>query len=125
MNREVYKHVLKTYGRNPGQWIGFFAEVIHVLILRVYIVIAAAQITTYVASGNIDAAKQSTLYLFGAYLVGAIIGTLGELLSIYTENQEYGRIALVYYRKLVGKDVAFYRDNQTGYLTTAFRQYLD
>jgi ATP-binding cassette subfamily B protein len=30
-----------------------------------------------------------------------------------------------YHSKLINKDMSFYRDNQTGYLTSVFRQYLD
>lgn len=125
MNLAVYKYLLNTYGRNPGQWIGFFAEAIHIFILRIYIVIIAADVTTYVASGNIDAAKQSVVYFFLAYIIAAIVGTLGELLSVHTENHQHSRLMKVYYRKLIDKDIAFYRDNQTGYLATVFRQHLD
>jgi ATP-binding cassette subfamily B protein len=125
MNKEVYKYILQTYGRNPAQWVGFVAEIIRTLVMRVYIVIAMAQVTASLASGNIEAAKQYTLYFFLAYIVGAVVGTLGELLSTHTENQQYGRLMMAFYQKLVGKDISFYRDNQTGYLASIFRQYLD
>ncbi len=32
---------------------------------------------------------------------------------------------MIFYQKLVGKDMSFYRDNQTGFLASVFRQYLD
>jgi len=125
MNIEVYKYLLSTYGRNPAQWFGFAAEVVRILVMRVYVVIAMAQVTSSIASGNIETAKQYTLYFFIAYIAGAIIGTLGELLSVHTENQQYSRLMMTFYQKLVGKDVSFYRDNQTGYLASIFRQFLD
>lgn len=125
MNKEVYKHILYTYGRNPRQWVGFVAEIFRTVIMRVYITIAMAQVTASLASGNIDAAKRYTLYFFIAYIVGSLIGTFGELLSVHTENKQYGKLMMVYYKKLVGKDLTFYRDNQTGYLTSVYRQYLD
>ncbi|MFZ1720632.1 MAG: ABC transporter ATP-binding protein [Candidatus Moraniibacteriota bacterium] len=125
MNRAVYKYILRTYGRNPTQWVGFIAEIIRVLTMRVYIVIAMAQVTASIAAGDLHAARQYTLFFFIAYLGGAVIGTLGELLSIHTENRQYGDLVLTFYKKLVGKDVSFYRNNQTGYLTSIFRQHLD
>ncbi|HEX9503908.1 MAG TPA: ABC transporter ATP-binding protein [Patescibacteria group bacterium] len=125
MNKEVYKHIIKTYGRNLWQWVGFVAVIIRVLIIRVYIVIAMAQVTTAIASGDVAGAKKYTLYFFLAYVIGSIISTLGELLSNYTEQKQYEKLLTAFYQKLIGKDLSFYRDNQTGYLVSAFRQYLD
>lgn len=125
MNKEVYKYILKTYGRNVGQWVGFVAVASRTVVMRVYLVIVAAQITTDVALGDFLLAKQHTLYFFLAYLISAVIGTLGEILSINAENREYQKLMLSFYKKLVGKDISFYRDNQTGYLSSVYRQYLD
>ncbi|MFA7208760.1 MAG: ABC transporter ATP-binding protein [Parcubacteria group bacterium] len=125
MNKEVYKFILRTYGHNFEQWIGFLAEVFRVAVMRVYMAIAIAQVTANVASGNFDAAKKYTLYFFFAYLAAALIGTLGEVLSTHIESKQYAKLATAFYQKLVGKDVSFYRDNQTGYLASMFRQHLD
>lgn len=125
MNKDVYKYMLRTYGRNFGQWVGFLAESFRVLIMRVYIAIVVAQVTANVASGNFDVAKRYTLYFFVAYLIAALVGTLGELLSLRTEEYQYRKLVMVFYKKLVNKDLSFYRDNQTGYLASIFRQHLD
>lgn len=125
MNKEVYQYLLHTYGRNIWQWVGFVTEIFRVLVMRVYGVFLMAQVTSDVASGNFDLAKRHTLYFLISYIVGAFIGTCGELLSLHTENIEYGKLMMSYYKKLVGKDLSFYRDNQTGYLTSIFRQHLD
>ncbi|MDO8509685.1 MAG: ABC transporter ATP-binding protein [bacterium] len=125
MNKAVYKYIFHIYGRNPLQWIGFVAGIIRTSIMRVYAVIAMAQVTASVASGNISDAKKYTLYFFIACIIGALIGTFGEILSLNTENKQYGKLMIVFYKKLVGKDLSFYRDNQTGYLTSIYRQHLD
>jgi len=125
MNREVYKHLLHTFGRNPGQWLGWLAVVISMLITRIYVVIVVAQVTANVAAGDISSAERHTLYFLIAYVVGLLFGSAGELLSLKSENEEYGRLMMVYHDKLIGKDMSFYRDNQTGYLASVFRQYLD
>lgn len=125
MNKEVYKHLLRTYGRNVGQWVGLLTHIFRILTNRVYIVIAMANITSSIASGDLGGAKKHTLYFLLAYIFASVIGTLGELLSTHTENKQYHKLMMVFYQKLVGKDLAFYRDNQTGYLASIFRQYLD
>lgn len=125
MNKEVYKHILKTYGRNPLQWVGYVAEVFRVVVMRVYVLVALAQVTASIASGNIEAAQNYTLIFFLCYVTASLVGTAGELLSLDTENKQYYRLATAYYKKLVGKDLSFYRDHQTGYLASVFRQYLD
>ena len=125
MNRDVYKHLLSSYGRNPNQWIGFVAILLNVSIVRVYAVIVWAQVAANVASHHLGAAKLHILYYLIAYVIGSVLGVLGELLSLRTENNEYGKLMMDYYEKLINKDMSFYRDNQTGYLTSVFRQYLD
>ena len=125
MNKEVYKHIWQSHGRDPAQWLGFFAEIIRTLLLRVVVMIIMAATATSIAAGDITGAKRYTLYFFLAYVVGSVIGTLGELLSVHAEDQQYGQRLMTFYVKLTGKDMSFYRDNQTGYLASMFRQYLD
>jgi len=125
MNKQVYKHLLDTYGRKSGIWIGFVGAIVQTFVVRVYIVIIMAQVASNIASGNIHAAKLHTLYYLTAYIFGSVIGTLGELVSIKAENEQYEQLMIGYHKKLVSKDMSFYRDNQTGYLASVFRQYLD
>lgn len=125
MNKEVYLHLLKTYGQNPAMWAGLLLGILRTIIIRVYIVVLMAQVTASIASGDMDGAKQYTFYFFLAYVIGSLIGTLGDLICNDAENNGYKQLRLVYYKKLIGKDLAFYRDNQTGYLVGTFRQYLD
>lgn len=125
MNKDVYKYLLYTYGRNPWQWFGFSAELFRAIVMRVYLAIAMAQITTDIVSGNISIAKRHTLFFFVAFVVASLVGTLGEIVSLHTENRQYGKLMMEYYKKLIGKDLSFYRDNQTGYLASIFRQHLD
>ena len=125
MNRAVYRHILRTYGRNPQIWLGYFAILIETFVVRVYVVIVMAQVASAIAAGDTDSAKLHTLYYLVAYIGGFIIGTLGQLLSIHADNAVYEKLMIAYHKKLIGKDMSFYRDNQTGYLASVFRQYLD
>lgn len=100
-------------------------EVVRSVLLRVLIVLFVAQAAADIAAGNFEAAQHNAILFTVFYIVGIIIGALGELLMVYTEDHEYGRLMTNYYQRLSTKDMSFYRDHQTGYLTSLFRQYLD
>lgn len=125
MYKAVYQHLLATYGRRPGYWFNFFAGAIQAFITRIYGVIIMANIASSIANGDLEAAKRYTLTYLIAYIAAHIIGLVGELTSILAENREYSQLLVAFHRKLINKDMRFYQDNQTGYLASAFRQYLD
>jgi len=115
MNKAVYRYLLQTYGRRTGVWLGFIAELIRTLLQRVWVTIIVAQIATSLASHDIASAKHYALLFLAIYIVGAIIGAIGEMVAISSEGAEYKKLTMSYYQKLIGKDMSFYRDNQTGY----------
>lgn len=125
MNKNVLIHMLQTYGRRPGVWIGLVAEIVRTLMQRVWVAILVAQMAANLASGDLEAAKYNALWFFAVYVIGALIGAAGELIAVDAEDREYERLLMAYYTKLTSKDMSFYRDHQTGYLVSLFRQYLD
>ncbi len=125
MNRTVYKHLLNSYGRRFGYWFGVVTELVRLLCLRVLSAVFMAQAVAKVAAGDVPAAKQSILYFLVLFCVGLTAGAIGDLVAFKSENIQYRRLLLDFYTRLTGKDMSFYRDNQTGYLASAFRQYLD
>lgn len=125
MNAKVYRHILSIYGRRFGFWFGIGAEAIRTFIIRVYVVILLANMVGAISTGNFDHAKQDIILYLIAYVVAVAIGTVGDLTAIRSENAVYAKQMVEYYKKLTNKDMSFYRDSHTGYLTTMFRQYLD
>lgn len=125
MNKAVYKRLLLTYGKLLGQWIGWALEILSTLSVRVVAAIVMAQAIAQVAAGNGEAARSSVLLFFVCYAGGFIAQTIGSLIVMYTGNSEYRIESRNYYKKLTSKDMVFYRDNQTGYVVSMFRQYLD
>lgn len=125
MNREVYKQLLHTFGRQPLQWVGVFTELVRTILIRVVTIFVLATITANITSGNIEAAKTGILLFITVNVVGILIGAIGDIISVKIENIEYQRVLMEFYSKLTNKDMSFYRDNQTGYLASSFRQYLD
>lgn len=125
MNVEVYKYLLNTYGKRIGVWVGVASEVIRSLMVRVWVVIIMARIAANLAVHHISGAKHDVLYFLVVYIVGSIVGTSGDLVAILAEDYQYEELMVGYSAKLTGKDMSFYRDNQSGYLVSLFRQYLD
>lgn len=101
------------------------AELVRALALRVFSAVFMAKAVSEVAAGDIMAAKQNIFYFLILFCSGLIIGSVGDLIALHTENLNYKKQILDFYLKLTGKDMSFYRDHQTGYLASAFRQYLD
>ncbi len=125
MNREVYRHLLATHLRRPLFWVSFSFELLRTLVVRVYVVILFADITGLIAEGNYSQAKTKIVIYAVVALIAGILGSIAELIGFRTENNEYEVGTLGYYKKLVSKDLSFYKNNHSGYLTTTYRQYLD
>lgn len=125
MNTDVYKQILQTYGRRWGYWVGVAAETTRTFILRVWIVVIVSSLATQLAVGDFEAAKRGIITFVVVYIVGIIVGAIGDMVALKAENTEYERLSVLFYKKLTGKDMAFYRDHQTGYLVSLHRQFLD
>jgi ATP-binding cassette subfamily B protein len=125
MNLKAYKHLLSTYGRYPGIWFALVAEIIRSLINRVLVVIIMANMAVSITLGNYPQARHFAYQYLAVALFAVLIYGAGELLTYRGENKIYGKNAIRYYKKLINKDMSFYRDNHTGYLTVMQKQYVD
>lgn len=125
VNKEVYGYMLRTFGRSTGYWIGVFFELLRTVLARVIATLLIGQVATFVAVNDFEAAKLFVIYFLIAHIAGALFGTLGNLIAYKSQNVTYNNLRLVYYRQLLGKDMTFYRNHQTGYLVASFRQHLD
>jgi len=125
MNRAVYKYLLATYGRSVSLRVGMVGILAQMFIVRVYVAIVMAQIASNIAAGHLGNAKHLALVYLIVYIIGTLIGTIGDLLCHDGENRTYSQMAIRFHDKLINKDLSFYRDNQTGYLTSVFRQHVD
>lgn len=124
MNKSL-RHVLSTYGRNPGVWFAFFTEAIRAFIGRVITVLILAAMVSAVSVGNFDRAQTLIIYWLILTLSSNILAIFGELVGHWWENIIYGRLSLYYYDKLTNKDMAFYRDSHSGTMVALHRQYVD
>ncbi len=125
MNKKVYKYLLITYGKRPGIWFGLLTETSRAIVGRVITVILLANMTAAVSAGNFERARENVIWWAGLTVCFSVLAAIGELFAHKAENKEYGRVGLGLYEKLSNKDMAFYRNNKTGYLTAAYRQNVD
>ncbi|HVI69373.1 MAG TPA: ABC transporter ATP-binding protein [Magnetospirillaceae bacterium] len=125
MNRKVYAYLLATYGRLPQFWVSMALVIVQTVLMRVVSVIIIARLAGQVATGDLEGAKISVLAYLGVAIVGLAARLSKELIATLAENRQYDRLAVAYYKKMVGKDMAFFRDHQTGYLAGTFRQHVD
>jgi ATP-binding cassette, subfamily B, bacterial len=125
MNRDVYKHLLKSHLHRKLFWVSFTMEAIRTLVVRVYVVVLFADITGAVAAGDFEEARNKIILYTIVSLIAGVIGSVGEMIGFKTENNAYEVGTTKFYKKLVNKDLSFYKNSHSGYLTTAYRQYLD
>lgn len=125
MNKSVYLYLLKTFGRRPGYWFGLLFVILQTVLMRVVAVIIIAQLAASIVNGNFDDARKFVLLYLVVAIMGLIFRLLRDLVAAKAENSEYRELMVKYYQKLVGKDMGFFRDHQTGYLAGTFRQHVD
>lgn len=125
MNRAAYRYLLSTFGRSPGYWVGLTAGLLQSVNGRIGLALVQASIVAAVAAGHTAAAVQSIWWYVGLGTMGLGLRYLRDSIGNLAENKVYTGLMVRYYEKLVGKDLSFYRDHQTGYLAGTYRQNLD
>lgn len=122
---KIYQYLFHVYGRQWGIWFGLFTEIVRAIIARVVTVILLAQMVQAVAEGDFERAKSRVFLWAGLTLFTTLLSAFGEIVALRGENSAYGKSSVEVYRRLINKDMAFYRNNKSGYLTSAFRQHVD
>jgi ATP-binding cassette, subfamily B, bacterial len=125
MNKAAYSYLLNTYGRQPKYWMGIAALIVQTLCMRIVAVIIVARLAVHVTGSDLDAARIDVFLYMCTMILGLSMRLIKELLATKAENEEYGKLTVGFYKKLVNKDMSFFRDHQTGYLAGIFRQHAD
>jgi ATP-binding cassette subfamily B protein len=89
------------------------------------VVILLAKMSGAVTVGEFGRARHYVVLFVWTMVVAIILRLVADLVGNKAENNVYGVLTVTYYQRLTNKDMAFYRDSHTGYLTTMYRQYLD
>lgn len=125
MNKAAYLYLLRTYGRKSGYWIGLVALVLQTLLMRVVAAIVVARLAGDIATNNFADARANAFLYLAIAIAGLSFRLIKELAAVRAENDVYGALMVAYYQKLISKDMSFFRDHQTGYLASTFRQHVD
>lgn len=117
--------MLASYGRRAGIWFAFCAEGVRAFIGRVVTVILLARMVSAISVGDLKAAQEMIIFWLILTIASGVLVSVSELVATRVENEVYADQLEDWYRKLTTKDMAFYRNNHSGYLSAMFRQYLD
>lgn len=74
---DVYRHLIRTYGRKPAQWLGYGLVLTATIINRIVIVLFMAAIAASIAGGDFEAARRNAVYFLLSYVAGSLIWTVG------------------------------------------------
>ena len=121
----VYSLLLGTYGKSRHVRVSFVMALVSRTCKYVALPITASVLIASLASGDYDRAKNMVL-LFAAFTV--VIGMLSPLtryVALLGENRVYERMLTAYFSTLLAKDLKYFNESMTGYITTASRQYGD
>lgn len=121
----MYSYLYKTYGHSSALWIALGGELFRSLVMRVAVVVIMAEAVGSVAAGDFTRAQQLVLWFLIANITAGAVGSAAELIAVRAENKLYSNQMASYYKKLIHKDMSFFRDSHTGYLTTMWRQHID
>ena len=125
MNKDVYSHILATYGRRPAVWLAVAAEGLRGFIGRVITVVLLANMVSSVAIGDFDSAQNMIVIWAILTVVSGLLAAATDMYAIWVENHVYEDLMIEYYTRLTTKDMLFFRNQHAGYLAAMFRQYLD
>lgn len=123
--RKVYRALYETFGRNWQTRLSFCLALISRACKFVALPIASSQLIASLASQDYVRAK-NMVFVFVAF--SASIGILSPLIkyiALFGEAQVYGKLSLYYFSNLLKKDIRYFNESMTGYVTTATRQFTD
>lgn len=123
--RKVYRALYTTFGKSWNVRISYLLALASRACKIVGLPIASSQLIASLAVQDYNRAK-TMVFVFVAF--SASIGVLAPLtkyVAIAGENGVYTKNILMYFQVLLRRDVKYFNESMTGYITTATRQYSD
>lgn len=123
--RQVYGLLFRTYGKNWYVRLSFLTAIISRVCKFVGLPIAISQIVAALAAQDYTRAQVWVLVFIAFSATVGILSPITRLVAIQGENRLYADDMRDFFAHVVNKDVAYFNDSMTGYITTATRQYSD
>lgn len=123
--RQVYGLFFQTYGKSRSIRLSFVIALISRFCKFVALPIAASQLIAAMAAGNYSSARSWVLIFVAFSATVGILAPLNRYIALLGENLLYAESTRSFFSKLLSKDVAYFNESMTGYITTATRQYGD
>lgn len=123
--RQVYGLLLRTYGKSTPVRISFGTALISRTVKFVGLPIAASQLVASLAAQDYNRARVMVLAFALCSLTIGILAPITRYVALLGENVTYSQSMKVYFSNLLQKDIRYFNESMTGYITTATRQYSD
>ncbi len=124
MNK-VVRHFLNTHGRLPTFWFAVSGKAIQVIILNIVGSILLSRMVYYISSNDSETAIKILIIYLPLMLLANTIDFATNSLAYIKENELYAELGKTMYSKMMNKDMSYFRDRHTGYLTKYYRDYSD
>jgi ATP-binding cassette, subfamily B, bacterial len=123
--RKVYGLIWYTYGKNWKVRLSFLLALVSRTAKFVVLPIAISQLIAAIAAQDFERARTMVIFfVFGSAAVG-ILSPLTKYVALLGENTIYSHAMIDYFNNLLVKDVKYFNESMTGYITTASRQFSD
>lgn len=123
--RQVYGFLFSTYGKNSYIRLSFLSALVSRFCKFVGLPIAISQIIAALAAQDYSLARSWVLVFTAFSATIGVLNPLTKVIALHGENIIYAQTMRTFFVKLLNKDVSYFNDSMTGYITTAARQFSD
>lgn len=117
--------MFSTYGKNWYIRLSFLTALISRFCKFVGLPIAISQIIAALSAQDYTQAREWVLVFIAFSATIGILSPLTKVIALHGENIIYAQTMRTFFTALLNKDVSYFNDSMTGYITTAARQYSD
>lgn len=121
----VLSHVYKSYGDVPAVWLGFISRLIENITSKCIIVILFAKIITALIHKDVHGTITFIWVTAITLLATSFINSLGDHYFVKYTDHKYKELVGNFHKKLLSKDIAYFRLQSTARIHTVFRDYMD
>lgn len=121
----VYSLLLHTYGKSWQVRVSFVMALVSRACKYIILPIVSSVLIASLASANYSRARDMVLIFAATSAVIGLLSPLTKYVALLGENRVYATLLNGYFNKLLAKDLKYFNESMTGYITTASRQYGD
>jgi ATP-binding cassette subfamily B protein len=122
---KVYRLLLSTYGRDWHVQVSFALALVSRACRFVGLPVATSLLIASLAEQDYGRARTLVLIYVAISATFAVLTPLTRYIALLGENKVYASMMTKYFHSLMNRDMKYFNESMTGYITTAARQYSD